>query len=94
MFADHAFDSENERDLITVTEEMTSAALAILETVSEGPGGIEEAVGYNRQELLHLALDDKARTNYVYWPYLRKGCHWSTCQPNRKFLRTGYSTRH
>lgn len=51
---------------------MTSAALAILETVSEGPGGIEEAVGYNRQELLHLALDDKARTNYVYWPYLRR----------------------
>jgi hypothetical protein len=86
VFADHAFDSENERDLITVTEEMTSAALAILETVSEGPGGIEEAVGYNRQELLHLALDDKARTNYVYWPYLRKGLPLEYMSAQQKIL--------
>jgi hypothetical protein len=56
-----------------VTAAMTRVATAFLETVAGPPGGIETAVGYNRRELVSLDFSDEARTNYVYWPYLRKG---------------------
>lgn len=56
-----------------VTAEMTRIAQAFLATVAGEPGGIETAVGYNRRELVALGYDNAARTNYVYWPYLRKG---------------------
>lgn len=68
--ADHAIQSSQIRE---VTEEMTRIARAFLDTVSGEPSNIENAVGYNRSELLALGFEDEARTNYVYWPYLRKG---------------------
>ncbi len=71
--ADHAGESANNDSVASVSAEMVVAANALLATVTNGPGGIEVAVGYNRQELLHLEMDDDARRNYVYWPYLRKG---------------------
>lgn len=55
-----------------VNAEMLRIAEAFLATVAE-PAGIEAAVGYNRKELVALEHADAARTNYVYWPYLRKG---------------------
>ncbi len=60
-------------DIAAVVTDMRTSATAILATVADGPSGIENAVGYNRQELLRLDADDEARRNYVYWPYLRKG---------------------
>ncbi len=75
--ADHAGNAGSSQadDLIIlqVTEDMTRIALEILATVEGGPDGIETAVGYNREQLLHLDFSDDARTNWVYWPYLRKG---------------------
>ncbi|MDT8397511.1 MAG: DUF3500 domain-containing protein [Pseudomonadales bacterium] len=75
--ADHAGDAADQADsdriMLEVSSEMTRIAQAILATVAGGPGGIETAVGYNRQQLLALDFTDAARTNYVYWPYLRKG---------------------
>jgi len=71
--AEHAGDGSVDSDIGNVVSQMVTAANAILATVAEGPGGIENAVGYNRQELLHLDQQDDARPNYVYWPYLRKG---------------------
>lgn len=72
--ADHAGDA-GQRDavMLSVTDGMVEAARAILATVEGGPGGIETAVGYDRRALLALDYGDEARTNYVYWPYLRKG---------------------
>jgi len=57
-----------------------------LATVASGPGGIEAAVGYNRQELLHLDMDNEARKNYVYWPYLRKGLPLDFMSAQQKML--------
>jgi len=71
--ADHAGGGEQDTGMVSVSTEMVDIARQLLDTVAGGPGGIETAVGYNRQELLHLAVDDAARTNYVYWPYLRQG---------------------
>jgi len=74
--ADHAGDdpdTDNSPTVAAVARDMAEAANALLATVADGPGGIEAAVGYNRGELLHLDYNDTARTNYVYWPYLRKG---------------------
>jgi hypothetical protein len=68
-FANHAGSEQTS----AVAAEMKRVAAAFLETVAGPPGGIETAVGYNRQELVSLELGDDARTNYVYWPYLRKG---------------------
>ncbi|MES2603379.1 MAG: DUF3500 domain-containing protein [Pseudomonadota bacterium] len=65
--ADHA------TDLKLVSTEMTKAAQAFIATVQGNPTGVETAVGYNRRELVALDYADTARTNYVYWPYLRKG---------------------
>lgn len=59
--------------LQSINTEMLRIAEAFLATVAGAPGGIETAVGYNRRELIGLEHDDTARTNYVYWPYLRKG---------------------
>jgi hypothetical protein len=59
--------------LQAVNAELLRIAEAFLATVAGEPGGIENAVGYNRRELVGLGADDEARTNYVYWPYLRKG---------------------
>ncbi len=55
-----------------LNEEMLRIAEAFLATVAQ-PAGIETAVGYDRKELVALQHEDPARTNYVYWPYLRKG---------------------
>lgn len=65
-------DRANGEALQAVNAEMLRIAAAFLATVAE-PGGIEAAVGYNRKELVSLEHEDAARTNYVYWPYLRKG---------------------
>ena len=66
-------DSAGGEALTSVSTRMTEIALAFLGTVAGEPGGIETAVGYNRRALLALSDADAARTNYVYWPYLRKG---------------------
>ena len=60
-------------ELAAVTADMTRIAQAFLVTMEGAPGPIESAVGYNRRELTLLESDDTARTNYAYWPYLRKG---------------------
>jgi hypothetical protein len=60
-------------ELIAVTADMTRIAQAFIATMESTPSGIESSVGYNRRELSLLAADDAARTNFVYWPYLRKG---------------------
>lgn len=75
-FADKAGDGSNSAanaPMGAVTAEMTQIAQAFLATVSGEPGSIETAVGYNRRELVALDYADDARSNYVYWPYLRKG---------------------
>jgi len=84
--AKHAGDGSNDPAMVNVSNEMAAAANALLATVSEGPGGIENAVGYNRQELLHLEFTDNARTNYVYWPYLRKGLPLEYMSAQQKML--------
>ena len=71
--AEHAGSGSDDAMLIAVTNDMVTAAKAIIGTMSDGPGGIELAVGYDRSALLALDYSDEARTNYVYWPYLRKG---------------------
>jgi len=68
--AEHAGEGN---ELQRVSSEMTTIAQAFLTTMAGEPGGIENAVGYKRRELALLGGDDEARTNYVYWPYLRKG---------------------
>jgi len=60
-------------DITAINAEMTRIAQAFLATMEGGPSGLETSVGYNRRELALLAPDDPERTNYVYWPYLRKG---------------------
>lgn len=84
--AEHAGEGLADSDLGNVVNEMVIAANAILGTVAEGPGGIENAVGYNRQELLHLNAQDEARSNYVYWPYLRKGLPLDFMSAQQKIL--------
>lgn len=84
--AEHAGDGSANSDIDTVVSKMVSAANGILETVAQGPGGIENAVGYNRQELLHLDQQDEARVNYVYWPYLRKGLPLDFMSAQQKIL--------
>jgi len=66
-------DNATGTELNAVTADMTRLAEAFLATMEGPPSGIESSVGYNRRELTQLASDDAARTNYVYWPYLRKG---------------------
>lgn len=70
--ADRAGDGSSTSELRSVSSAMVQAAQALLATMGE-PTNIETAVGYNRRELAALAVDDAARTNFVYWPYLRKG---------------------
>jgi hypothetical protein len=67
-----AADRANGPELQGINAQMLRIAEAFLATVAE-PAGIEAAVGYNRRELVALTHDDPARTNYVYWPHLRKG---------------------
>ncbi|HEY0962215.1 MAG TPA: DUF3500 domain-containing protein [Pseudomonadales bacterium] len=67
-----AADRANGEALQSVNADMLRIAEAFLATVAE-PGGIEAAVGYDRRALVSLDHDDAARTNYVYWPHLRKG---------------------
>lgn len=59
--------------LAATSADMTRVAQAFIATMEGPPAGIETAVGYNRRELALLAPDDAARSNYVYWPHLRKG---------------------
>lgn len=66
-------DNASSDELADVTADMTRIAQAFIATLEGPPSGIETAVGYNRRELTLLDADDAARTNYVYWPYLRKG---------------------
>lgn len=84
--ADHAGDAGNDGAVSDVSAEMVVAANALLATVADGPGGIENAVGYNRQELLHLDRENEARRNYVYWPYLRKGLPLDFMSAQQKIL--------
>jgi len=76
VFADRAGDGSDSAAngaIQAVTADMVRVAQAFLATVAGPPGGIETAVGYNRRELVALTAADAARTQYVYWPYLRKG---------------------
>ena len=84
--ADHAGAGNTDNTMSKVTGEMVTVANALLATVVDGPGGIENAVGYNRQELLHLDMDDDARKSYVYWPYLRKGLPLDFMSAQQKML--------
>ncbi len=84
--ADHAGAGASDNSMSRVSSEMVTAANALLATVASGPGGIEAAVGYNRQELLHLDMDNEARKNYVYWPYLRKGLPLDFMSAQQKML--------
>lgn len=68
----HYADEEHHEDLQHLRENMVDIATQLLDSV-ENRGGIEEAVGYDRQALLMLEMDHPARRNYVYWPYLRDG---------------------
>lgn len=73
--ADHAGnaqDPENNSIMLTVTDEMTRIAQALLATMNR-PSPIENAVGYQRRAELALDYGHEARRNWVYWPYLRKG---------------------
>jgi Protein of unknown function (DUF3500) len=72
-FADHAAETEGNAAVSAVSAAMQSAAAALLATMPATPGNIETSVGYHRRELAALAFEDPARSNYVYWPYLRKG---------------------
>lgn len=67
--ADNASGSE----LAAVSADMARIAQAFLATMEGPPSAIESSVGYQRRELALLPADDPARTNYVYWPYLRQG---------------------
>lgn len=98
VFANHAGDGPSDTAMVNASSEMLAAVEAILATVANGPGGIENAVGYNRKELLHLDFDDDARTNYVYWPYLRKGLPLDFMSAQQKtlvhkLLNTALSTK-
>ena len=84
--ADHAGAGASDNSMSRVSSEMVTAANALLATVASGPEGIEAAVGYNRQELLHLDMDNEARKNYVYWPYLRKGLPLDFMSAQQKML--------
>lgn len=86
VLANHAGDGPSDNALVNVSNDMVAAAEAFLATVADGPGGIENAVGYNRQELLKLDFADDARTNYVYWPYLRKGLPLDYMSARQKVL--------
>lgn len=66
-------DNARGQELATVTADMAKVAQAFLATMEGPPGPIETSVGYHRRELTLLPADDPARTNYVYWPYLRQG---------------------
>jgi hypothetical protein len=69
VWADNAASDELE----AVTRDMVRIAQSFINTLPDTPSGIETSVGYNRRELALLDHDDEARTNFVYWPYLRKG---------------------
>src|SRR5262245_18111111 len=76
VLADHAGDAANASgnvELRGVSAEMTRIGQPFLATVAGDPTGIETSVGSNRKELVSLRYDDEARSNYVYWPFLRKG---------------------
>ena len=64
VFADYADNSDE------VSAEMLSQVQSFLDTLS---GPAFTVVGYDREALVSLEFDDEARTNFVYWPYLRKG---------------------
>ena len=72
-FADHAGNGKAGNDQQKVVVDMTRVAQALLASMRGNPTAVETAVGYDRKTLVGLGFDDAARTNYVYWPYLRKG---------------------
>ncbi|HTQ99032.1 MAG TPA: DUF3500 domain-containing protein [Candidatus Acidoferrum sp.] len=73
VLADHAGNGKAAGDQQKVVADMTRVAQAFVATVQGKPSNVETAVGYDRKALVGLVFDDNARTNYVYWPYLRKG---------------------
>ncbi len=85
--ADHA--GNDDPDVTSLAVQMATTANAILATMADGPTGIESAVGYDRRELLQLDFTDDARTNYVYWPYLRKGLPLEYMTSQQKILTHG-----
>ena len=68
---------------VGVTGEMVRAAQAILESTrdgvpQQGDGGaatnrVERMVGYSREALISLPVDDEAKRDWVYWPRFRVG---------------------
>jgi hypothetical protein len=57
----------------TATEEMVTAASALLATVAGGPGGTETLLGFDKGKSLALELGDPARHDWAYWPTERVG---------------------
>ncbi len=68
---------------VDVTEEMVTAARAILESTRSGvpqqgdrdtgTNRVEQMVGYSREELLSLPAMDPAKHDWAYWPRPRVG---------------------
>ena len=68
---------------LRVTEDMVTAAQAIIESTRGGipqrgdrggaPNRVERMVGYSREALLNLPGDDEAKRDWVYWPRHRVG---------------------
>ena len=56
-----------------VTQEMVDAASALLATVSNGPGGTELLLGFDKGKNLAHELDSSARQDWTYWPTERAG---------------------
>jgi len=56
-----------------VVEAMSAPASRLLESVSGGPGGIEQMAGFDREASLSFPLDDSQRQNWQFWPAVRIG---------------------
>ena len=81
---------------LRVTENMVSAAQAILESTRDGVaqrgdrGGatnrVERMVGYSREALLSLPQDDEAKRDWVYWPRYRVGLSLENMTADQRML--------
>ena len=92
---------------VRVTEDMVTAAQAILQSTRERVpqqgdrdgqlNRVERMVGYSRQALLSLPADDEAKRDWVYWPRFRVGLTLEYMTADQRklvhdFLNTSLST--
>lgn len=81
---------------LRVTENMVSAAQAILESTRDGvaqrgdrdgaTNRVERMVGYSREALLSLPQDDEAKRDWVYWPRYRVGLSLENMTADQRML--------